>query len=272
MYEFRDMCGVDDDTVARVCTRGFSDYFMPASFSAESVALWRRRASVKREFSALAYHADEPVGALITGAADYRGEYSAFGVAGAVSPEHRRRGVFTGMFEAVRATLLQAGVGLYTLEALRVNTDAIRLYERLGFNVLRGYSMFAGKPVFADEREICDVPLDKFDMAHTAGMHVPAPSFECCTACVSACPELYRVAYDSKLCAFALYDPKNGDVHQLGYAHEPADILPVLAHIAARCPRLCVWNLDTSETELIATLKASGLSGCAEQWEMGRRL
>jgi [ribosomal protein S18]-alanine N-acetyltransferase len=60
----------------------------------------------------------------------------------AVSPEHRRRGVATELLERlfeVTATDQRRG---YTLEVRVSNTDAIRLYERLGFQsrgIRRGY-------------------------------------------------------------------------------------------------------------------------------------
>jgi [ribosomal protein S18]-alanine N-acetyltransferase len=60
----------------------------------------------------------------------------------AVAPEHRRRGIATTLLE--RLFELTAGRGRrgYTLEVRVSNTDAIRLYEQLGFRsrgVRRGY-------------------------------------------------------------------------------------------------------------------------------------
>jgi ribosomal-protein-alanine N-acetyltransferase len=60
----------------------------------------------------------------------------------AVTPEHRRRGIATTLLE--RLFELTAGRGRrgYTLEVRVSNTDAIRLYEQLGFRprgVRRGY-------------------------------------------------------------------------------------------------------------------------------------
>jgi ribosomal-protein-alanine N-acetyltransferase len=60
----------------------------------------------------------------------------------AVSPSHRRRGIATMLLE--RLFELTAGRGRrgYTLEVRVSNTDAITLYERLGFKsrgVRRGY-------------------------------------------------------------------------------------------------------------------------------------
>jgi len=60
----------------------------------------------------------------------------------AVSPEYRRRGIATMMLD--RLFELTAGDGRrgYTLEVRVSNTDAIRLYERVGFKargIRRGY-------------------------------------------------------------------------------------------------------------------------------------
>jgi [ribosomal protein S18]-alanine N-acetyltransferase len=60
----------------------------------------------------------------------------------AVAPEHRRRGIATTLLE--RLFELTAGRGRrgYTLEVRVSNTEAIRLYEQLGFRprgVRRGY-------------------------------------------------------------------------------------------------------------------------------------
>jgi [ribosomal protein S18]-alanine N-acetyltransferase len=60
----------------------------------------------------------------------------------AVTPEHRRRGIATTLLE--RLFELTAGRGRrgYTLEVRVSNTEAIRLYEQLGFRprgVRRGY-------------------------------------------------------------------------------------------------------------------------------------
>jgi ribosomal-protein-alanine N-acetyltransferase len=60
----------------------------------------------------------------------------------AVAPEHRRRGIATTLLERLFEVTAGRGRRGYTLEVRVSNTDAIALYERLGFKprgVRRGY-------------------------------------------------------------------------------------------------------------------------------------
>ena len=60
----------------------------------------------------------------------------------AVAPEHRGRGIATMLFDRLFDVTATDGRRGYTLEVRVSNTDAIRLYERLGFQsrgVRRGY-------------------------------------------------------------------------------------------------------------------------------------
>jgi ribosomal-protein-alanine N-acetyltransferase len=60
----------------------------------------------------------------------------------AVAPEHRRRGIGTELLERLFEVTSSDQRRGYTLEVRVSNTDAIRLYERLGFQsrgIRRGY-------------------------------------------------------------------------------------------------------------------------------------
>src|ERR671937_3196862 len=60
----------------------------------------------------------------------------------AVAPEHRRRGIASALLQRLFELTAEDGRRGYTLEVRISNTDAIRLYERLGFRrrgVRRGY-------------------------------------------------------------------------------------------------------------------------------------
>ena len=85
-----------------------------------------------------AFDAENLAGYLII--SRYVGAWHVMNVA--VSPEYRRRGIATMMLD--RLFELTAGDGRrgYTLEVRVSNTDAIRLYERVGFKargIRRGY-------------------------------------------------------------------------------------------------------------------------------------
>jgi ribosomal-protein-alanine N-acetyltransferase len=60
----------------------------------------------------------------------------------AVDPDHRRRGVASGLLDRLFDLTEHQGPRAYTLEVRVSNADAIRLYERLGFRargIRRGY-------------------------------------------------------------------------------------------------------------------------------------
>ena len=60
----------------------------------------------------------------------------------AVAPEHRRKGIASALLQRLFELTAEDGRRGYTLEVRISNTDAIRLYERLGFRrrgVRRGY-------------------------------------------------------------------------------------------------------------------------------------
>ena len=122
------------DELAALFTRGYEGYSIPFQVDADTVRFMVRTFDLDPTASRVALRQGEPVGLANLGIRDGRGWVGGVGV---VASEHRH-GVGRALMEALHDEARARGIGVLRLEVIEDNDGAIRLYEQLGYELVRG--------------------------------------------------------------------------------------------------------------------------------------
>ena len=130
--ELRSAAVLEDDALAELFTASYADYLVPVTVTAEALRFMAAAYDFDREASLVAVR-DEPVGLVNLGV---RGPDAWIGGLGVV-PSERRRGTGRRLMEAVHEEARARSVERVWLEVIVENTQAVALYEQLGYMHVR---------------------------------------------------------------------------------------------------------------------------------------
>jgi GNAT superfamily N-acetyltransferase len=162
--------------LAAAFTASFSGYFYPMTLSAEQLSRRVRFEHLDLRRSLLAKEDDELVGMALLG---LRGDVAWVGGLG-ITERYRGRGLSHELMRALISEARGFGSSLLTLEVLRQNQGAIRLYERAGMHIARAlhiYARTAGAPVLSEVLPLVEAPPAAL-LRHFHRLHLHAPAWQ----------------------------------------------------------------------------------------------
>jgi len=125
--------------LAALFTAAYEGYTVPIHIDEAALAFMVEAFDLDLGRSLVAVDDDNPVGLVLLGV---RGAVGWIGGIGVVASA-RRRGLGLALMEGVLAQARNAGVAEMRLEVIAENAGAIALYERLGFDRLRGLEVWS---------------------------------------------------------------------------------------------------------------------------------
>ena len=145
--ELRSAATLTDDALAQLFTDAYADYFVPVTVSAEALRFMAAAYDFDRDASLVAVRDDELVGLVNLGLRGPEGWIGGLGVV----PGERRRGTGRRLMEAVHEEARVRGAERVWLEVIVENTQAVALYEQLGYAHVRELEVWslpgaAGEP------------------------------------------------------------------------------------------------------------------------------
>ena len=146
---------LDDAELAALFTAAYEGYLVPFVVDENAVRFLTVSCDLDRDASRIALRDGQPVGLANLG---LRGEDAWIGGVGVV-PSERRRGTGRALMRAVQEEARSRGVERVWLEVIVENTQAIALYEQLGYGHVRDldvWSLAGGTEDEAPEAEEVD--------------------------------------------------------------------------------------------------------------------
>lgn len=120
----------------KIWNEGFVGYFVDMTISVDVYVSRLHYLFVSPELSLIAFHENKPVGFLLNGIRDNNGRKTAWNGGTGVSSDFRGAGIGKALVQAALELYRDNNVELATLEAICENERAIRLYQRLGYEVV----------------------------------------------------------------------------------------------------------------------------------------
>jgi ribosomal protein S18 acetylase RimI-like enzyme len=131
--ELRSAATLTDDALAELFTAAYADYLVPVTVSPEALRFMAAAYDFDRKASLVAVRDDEPVGLVNLGVRGAEGWIGGLGVV----PGERRRGTGRRLMEAAHDEARARDVERVWPEVIVENTQAVALYEQLGYAHVR---------------------------------------------------------------------------------------------------------------------------------------
>jgi GNAT superfamily N-acetyltransferase len=116
--------------------KGFEGYYFDMTLSLESFFNRMVLENLSPALSVVAFHDSKPVGLVLNGIRTIDGKKIAWNGGTGVAPEYRSKGVGVKLMEEVLSLYEKENVDTATLEAVSHNDRAIKLYEKMGYQVV----------------------------------------------------------------------------------------------------------------------------------------
>lgn len=172
---FASASSVSLEEYAVVFTAGFSGYPLPHVLDVPKLSRKIRTEQYDLEHSLIAYEGEEPAGVAVLAIRGERGWCGGLGIV----PRLRGRGVGRLIMQELLKRARVAGVRRLSLEVLRENEAAQRLYESAGMHVVRDLLVLEREPegVVPEGRELEEAEADEL-LPHFARLHTVAPAWQ----------------------------------------------------------------------------------------------
>ncbi|NDI34478.1 GNAT family N-acetyltransferase [Chengkuizengella sediminis] len=126
-------CSFQDAVTA--WNKGFTGYYMDAQVTMDSFLNRFVSEGLSTELSILAYKDNEPIGLVLNGIREINGQRVAWNGGTGVAPELRSAGLGKLMMTEIFTIYKENGVDIATLEAIKQNEKAIKLYQKMGYDI-----------------------------------------------------------------------------------------------------------------------------------------
>jgi ribosomal protein S18 acetylase RimI-like enzyme len=249
---------------------GYSGYFVPVQFTAETMAWWLRCGDFDLSRSLVARDGTELMGFSFLGVRGRRGWIGGFGV----EPAYRGRGVAQQLFKA-HLDLARQTCDSVQLEVL-VENWARKVYERAGMAVTRRLGIFQGVPAAGGPVPLVQMAPVFPLLTHHHRLHQNCPAVwqREISWIEKSMPPKAEGIYTGSFTAptgYLIVAPAGDTGIRLidGAAESDAAARELVAMAAARYPgkRLSVVN-EPDDGPLCGALTAAGLTEDKAQWEL----
>ncbi len=133
---------VADEQIFNLFLEGYSDYAIKIEMDLESFVSRLLENENVRDHSYIAFEEDVAVGMILGNIQMYQGVKTMRCGGFAVIPSHRNKGIGKVLFKKHKEHAIECGCKSLYLEVLKVNKDAVRLYESLGYQSVYDYRFY----------------------------------------------------------------------------------------------------------------------------------
>lgn len=245
----------------------FENYFVPLP---QDPAYWKSRfvtARVDWHLSFGMFYNDKLIGFIINGVDNHNGHFTAYNTGTGVVPEFRGRAVVDKLYAHALPLLRQKGIKRCLLEVICENEKAIKVYERIGFSIVRKFESYSGKLPGAVSKnslqkchfsEVIEKDLDAsehYSWDNSAGA-IKRSEDKIQTYCIQNAPEVndYFVIDDTG--NILQLESRTGEYHEL------------LAAAGTVALEVKLKNVDSGRRELIGALEKLNFLNTVNQYEM----
>lgn len=126
-------CTVEE--AVKAWNKGFEGYFVKIDMTPDMFFTRLINEGLSMQHSIVAFDKEEPVGIVLNGFRTVNGIKTAWNGGTGVAVSYRGKGVSQLLMAEILNIYQEQGAGIATLEAIKENRKAIRLYEKNGYNI-----------------------------------------------------------------------------------------------------------------------------------------
>lgn len=257
--------------VVAALLEAFADYFVKMP---EDLSYWENRfrgARLDLHLSFGVFQHGKLVAFILHGIDENEGLKTAFNTGTGVIRAYRGRRLVDNLYAAALPKLRRQGIEVCKLEVIQENARAIRVYERIGFEITRHLKCYtADLAPFADS---ASVQLEEIHFKDTiTGDPKPYYAWDNTDEAILSAGEVYqtfrvwKAVMPRESAGYFVLNPRIGYVAQL--AADPEDLPYLLAGLAKLTPKIRLNNTEDTRTRFIQALEKNGFENTVNQYEM----
>lgn len=254
----------------------FEGYFVPLQLSVEQLAFKLQVDEVALEYSVGAFDKGKLVGFILHGIAEHQGKLTAYNAGTGVIKAHRGQQLTNQLYEYILPILKSIGLHYSILEVIQENKAAVKIYQQVGFQILRGLTCYQQQQAIPDtaparvqQRTGENLWLLPHYLTDTT------PTWQMAFHSIQHYQEQllqFIIVEQGQLLASLMVYQKTGRILQLYVepTHRRKGLGSLLLGRAASfVTGLSIINVEETRTDLNAFLKHLGFEKTLKQYEMG---
>ncbi len=143
--QFTPLSAIPLDEILSCFNASFANYFVPINMTAEVFEFRKKATRVDLDQSVGVIDNGELVGFILIGVDQWNGKKTAHNSGTGVLPSHRGQQLTEKMYAHLIPQLRANGFEQSILEVIQGNNRAVEVYQRVGYEIVRGFNCFSGE-------------------------------------------------------------------------------------------------------------------------------
>ena len=281
--EIKSLEKTEFETLFKAFSNAFADYDVQINAD-ELKNMWKRR-GFNPKLSFAAFEGENIVAFTLNGIGNFNGMPMAYDTGTGTVKDYRGQGLATKIFEYSIPFLKEANINHYLLEVLQHNTNAVSVYQKIGFKVTREFNYFVWKNEdlkneIKESAKQYSVRLFEINNYSISDFWDFYPSWQ------NSFESIYRAREDfinlgvfenERLIGYCVFEPNSGDITQIAVdkKHRREGIASLLLHEISKLNKnknTKLLNSDITCSSIVNFLKAKNIDITGKQFEMMKEL
>ncbi|WP_431157858.1 GNAT family N-acetyltransferase [Winogradskyella poriferorum] len=222
--EFKTLENCSVTEIATTFNKAFSDYFIPIQLTTDQLNAKMIVDKTERAISIGAFDNDKLVALMLHGKDIINGETIAYNSGTGVIPEYRGNGLTKEMYKRLEQRLEHHNISKIVLEVISENIQAIKSYEKSGFQIKRELACFKGHPKsIKPSWNLKSIDLTAQNWKLMQSFWNIEPTWQNSINVLNTIKDTISAlgAYsDEQLVGYCIYDPNTKRIHQIAVKKE----------------------------------------------------
>lgn len=222
MFYYKTLENTNIEIIHKTFLNAFSDYQVKIDLPLIKFKEMLKRRGYVSEISIGAFNNESLVGFVLNGFRNWNGKSTVYDTGTGVISEYRKQGLTRNMLLNVKKLLKDKEANQYLLEVIKVNTPAIELYKKQGFEVIRDLDCFKlnknkYNPITTYEALHTNI-ISSYNWKDFKEFWDFTPSWQNSIDSINAEPDtfIYSIVYfNNAIVGYGIIDKKTGDIPQI---------------------------------------------------------
>ncbi|MBK7812597.1 MAG: GNAT family N-acetyltransferase [Saprospiraceae bacterium] len=273
--EIKTLENIDFEVLLHAFNESFSDYFVPLQLTLDQLKAKLKLDKVNFAYSVGAFIDQKLVGFILHGFDTIDIKRVVYNGGTGVIPAQRKQGLTQEMYDYILPTLRAENIDHLVLEVIVQNKQATKVYQKVGFNIVRKLICYKGAINASTHSQIRIEEMSEYNWEKLKSFWDFTPSWQNSTKVLEELRDtnkLFGAFMDDQLVGYSVYNPQSKRVQQFAVDHKCRGMKigsSLFHHIGIEYEKnLSIINVDETSKSTNAFLTRIGLENFVEQLEM----